>query len=92
VSVPEQVLSDACVCLARDVHRICVAEVVRAHMRRDPSALDDSHDQLAQRLVSVDSSSPLGDDSETITFMPIVTDDEQYWGFGDITFDLLVPL
>jgi hypothetical protein len=47
--------------------------------------------------VSVDSSSPLGDGSETITFMPIVTDDEQsylgpHWGFGDITFDLWVPL
>ena len=43
----KKVLGDARICLARYVLRICVSEIVRAHMRGDPGALDDSHDKLA---------------------------------------------
>jgi hypothetical protein len=48
--VPKKVLSNAGIGLARYVLRVCVAEVVRSHMRRDPGALDDAHNKLAQRL------------------------------------------
>jgi hypothetical protein len=36
--------------LARYVLRVCVAEVVRPYMRRDPRPLNDAHHKLTKRL------------------------------------------